>query len=204
MKWTGLALLLAIGLVAGSAQMPAGPRLSPQQYQVGCHTTSGDFTIAVHREWAPHGADRFYELVASGYYSGNALYRVIAGFVAQWGLSPNPADSARWRKKPIPDDAVAHSNLAGTIAFAANGPRSRTAEVFINLRDSKQLDKLGFAPFGEVIGGMDTVREFSSAYGDGPPHGHGPDPRLVFSQGAAYWTAHFPRLDVIYYCRVLP
>ncbi|MGH9392634.1 MAG: peptidylprolyl isomerase, partial [Terriglobales bacterium] len=173
-------------------------------YQVACHTTGGDFTLQIHRGWAPHGADRFHELVASGYYSGNAFYRVVRGFVAQWGLSPNPADSARWRRQPIPDDPVLHSNLEGTISFAANGPRSRTSEVFINLRDNHRLDGSGFAPFGQVVAGMATVRELSSEYGDTPPGGHGPDPRLVYSRGADYLTRQFPRLDVIYYCRVLP
>jgi len=198
-KWVGIGVVVVAGLLARSLRSQG-----QGEYQVQCHTTSGDFTVAVHRAWAPLGADRFHELVASGYYSGNAFYRVIRGFVAQWGLSPNPAESARWRKLPIPDDPVKHSNLAGTISFAANGPRSRTAEVFINLGDNARLDKSGFAPFGEVVAGMDTVRELSSEYGDGPPQGHGPDPRKVFSEGAAYLTAQFPRLDVIYACRVLP
>lgn len=177
---------------------------APPAYRVAFHTTAGDFTVEVHRDWAPRGADRFYQLVAAGYYNGDAFYRVIPGFVAQWGLSPDPATTARWRKSYFPDDPVAHSNTAGTITFAAAGKNTRTTEVFINLRDNPRLDKSGFAPFGEVVEGLATVRELDGDYGDTPPNGHGPDPGLIAKYGAAYLTRLFPRLDVIYSAKLLP
>lgn len=187
-------------LAAVAPLLPA--QMAPAAYQVSCRTTGGNFTLRLHRDWAPQAADRFYTLVEAHYYQGNAFYRVVPGFVVQWGLSPQPSVSQAWRKRTIPDDPVRHSNRAGTISFAASGPHSRTTEVFINLADHPQLDKQGFAPFGEVIAGLGTVRELEGAYGDTPPRGHGPDPRLILSQGAAYLTRHFPRLDVIYACVV--
>jgi|GEM_PF-1446651 len=182
-------------LLTAAAQAPA-------VYTAACRTTGGNFTLTIHRDWAPRAADRFYELLSAHYYAGNAFYRVVPGFVVQWGLSPTPALSQAWRKRTIPDDPVTHSNRAGTISFAASGRNSRTTEVFINLADHPALDKQGFAPFGEVTAGLSTVRELEGGYGDGPPRGHGPDPRLILSQGAAYLTHFFPRLDILYGCEI--
>jgi peptidyl-prolyl cis-trans isomerase A (cyclophilin A) len=191
-------LALAAGLAAQA--QPQAPSL----YQARCRTTSGAFTLTLHRDWAPRAADRFYQLLQAHYYQGNAFYRVVPGFVVQWGLNPTPALSQAWRKRTLPDDPVRHSNLAGTISFAAAGRNTRTTEVFINLADHPQLDKLGFAPFGEVTEGLATVRGLEGGYGDGPPRGHGPDPHLIMTQGAAYLTRNFPRLDVLYGCDVAP
>ncbi|MGH9477349.1 MAG: peptidylprolyl isomerase [Terriglobales bacterium] len=190
-------LVLASALMAAMAAAQA-----PAEYQVSCRTTSGSFTLAVHRAWAPHGADRFYQLLQAHFYQGNAFYRVIPGFVAQWGLSPDPAVTARWQTRRIPDDPVRVSNRKGAITFADSGRNTRTTVVFINLKDNLRLDKLGFAPFGEVIAGMDTVSELDGSYGGGPPGGHGPDPGLIVKEGAAYLTRQFPRLDVLYGCAV--
>jgi peptidyl-prolyl cis-trans isomerase A (cyclophilin A) len=198
-------LLLAAWLaVAAAGQAAQTPPPAPPLYQAHCRTTSGSFTLTLHRDWAPLAADRFYQLLEAHYYQGNAFYRVVPGFVVQWGLSPNPALSQAWRRRTLPDEPVRHSNRAGTISFAAAGKNTRTTEVFINLADHPQLDKLGFAPFGEVTEGLATVRGLEGGYGDGPPRGHGPDPRLIMTQGAAYLTRNFPRLDVLYGCDVVP
>jgi len=171
---------------------------APAIFSVAFHTTNGDFILQVHRDWAPRGADRFYTLVTSGYYQGNAFFRVLPHFVAQWGLSPTPALSAAWNQRRLPDDPVRQSNLRGRVSFAASGPNSRTTQVFVNLANNPRLDKLGFAPFGEVTTGMATVETLAADYGDSPPGGHGPDPHRILTQGAAYLTSAFPRLDVIY------
>lgn len=194
-----LSLLVAVGLAQTVTDPPA-----PAAFNVVFHTTNGDFTVLVHRDWAPHGADRFYALVVSGYYQGNAVYRVVPHFVVQWGLSPNPALSVLWSKRPLPDDPVVQSNLRGRISFAANGPHSRTAEVFVNLADHPQLDRQGFAPFGEVTAGLSNVATFASDYGEIAPIGHGPDPRRILAQGSSYLTRFFPRLDVIYSAALRP
>lgn len=191
-----LLTLLLLSLLA------TAPAQAPAQFQVACRTTSGNFTLAIHRDWAPRGADRFYQLVRAHYYRGNAFYRVLPGFVAQWGLSPDPEVTARWQRQRIPDDPVKVSNRKGTITFADSGKNSRTTVVFINLKDNPRLDRQGFAPFGAVSAGMDTVMGLEGGYGDAPPRGHGPDPRLIVSEGAAYLTRQFPRLDVLYGCTV--
>lgn len=165
---------------------------APDLYTVEFRTTAGNFSVQVHRDWAPLAADRFYQLVRSGYYTGDTFYRVVPGFVAQWGLSPDPRRSAYWQQRPMADDPVRVSNSAGTITYAASGPHSRTSQVFINLGDNKRLDKQGFAPFGRVVAGWSVVRELESEYGERP------DQRQILSHGAAYLTRNFPRLDVIY------
>lgn len=185
-------ILLLAAMLLGFAQSPTPELTAPATFTAVFRTTSGNFAIAVHREWAPHGADRFYTLVKSGYYTGNAIYRVVPGFVAQWGLSPDPKQSAAWEKAEIPDDPVAQSNLRGMVSFAASGPHSRTTQVFVNLAANARLDKLGFAPFGEVVAGLPVVEQLDGEYGERP------DQRRILAQGAAYLTAAFPRLDVIY------
>lgn len=189
----GLGLTAALGAQAGEADAPA-----PAVYDVVIRTTSGSFRLEIHRDWAPHEADRFHTLVAQGYYTGNAFFRVLRGFVAQWGLSPDPRASAAWARRPIPDDPPKMSNLAGTISFAASGPHSRTTEVFINLGNNSRLDKQGFAPFGRVVAGWETVAGLEAGYGEQPSQ------KLILAQGAAYLTRAFPRLDVIYAATLAP
>ncbi|HXR96944.1 MAG TPA: peptidylprolyl isomerase [Terriglobales bacterium] len=197
-----LSLLLLAGMLAGlvAGQAPAAPMelVAPALFDVGFHTTAGDFVIEVQRDWAPHAADRFYTLVRSGYYNGNAFYRVVDRFVAQWGLNPDPSVTALWVHRTLPDDPVVLSNMAGTVSFAALGRNTRTTQVFINLGNNQRLDKMGFAAFGRVVSGMNVALHLASDYGDGPPQGSGPDQARIVAQGAAYLTQNFPRLDVIY------
>jgi peptidyl-prolyl cis-trans isomerase A (cyclophilin A) len=195
-----LMLVLALVGALASAQMAASPMelVAPAQFDVGFHTTAGDFVIEVQRDWAPHAADRFYSLVRNGYYNGNAFYRVVDRFVAQWGLNPDPLVTAVWVHRTIPDDPVLLSNMAGTVSFAALGRDTRTTQVFINLANNNRLDKLGFAAFGRVVSGMAVALRLAGDYGDGPPQGSGPDQAKIVAEGATYLTRNFPRLDVIY------
>ncbi|MGH9468500.1 MAG: peptidylprolyl isomerase [Terriglobales bacterium] len=195
--------LMPLVLLGSMLLAPRAWPQAPADFRVACHTTAGDFTLAIHRAWAPHAADRFFALLGAHYYVGNAFYRVVPGFIVQWGLNPNPQVTALWRRR-IPDDPVRVSNTKGTIAFADAGRNTRTTVVFINLRDNRSLDKRGFVPFGQVVAGMDVLTQLDGSYGDSPPEGHGPDPRLILKYGAAYLTRDFPRLDVIYGCRVIP
>src|SRR5207244_6499652 len=127
-------------------------------------TSAGDFVIAVRRDWAPHGADRFYNLVKSGYYDGVRFFRVIPGFMAQFGIHGDPQVSATWRERSIPDDPVRQSNARGMVTFATAGPNTRTTQVFINYRDNAGLDGQGFAPFGQVVEGMEVVDRLFAGY----------------------------------------
>lgn len=166
-------------------------------FKVKFKTTKGDFTIEATRAWAPLGADRFYNLVKAGYFTDIAFFRIISGFMAQFGIHGDPAVSAKWRAANIPDDAVTQSNLKGYISYAMAGPNTRTTQFFINYGDNSRLDGMGFSPFGKVTEGMDTVESVYSGYGEGAPSGQGPDQGRVQMQGNAYLKKDFPKLDYI-------
>jgi peptidyl-prolyl cis-trans isomerase A (cyclophilin A) len=153
--------------------------------------------VEVHRDWAPRGADRFYNLVKSGYYDDTRIYRVVEGFMAQWGIHGDPLVDYQWRDELLVDDPVLRSNERGTITFAKAGRNSRTTEVFVNYGDNPGLDDQRFAPFGRVVEGMDVVDAFHAGYGDGPPRGEGPYALQAQAQGNAYLDAEFPELDRI-------
>lgn len=170
---------------------------APDTYRAKFVTTQGDFVIEVTRAWAPYGADRFYNLVKNGFYDGASFFRVLPGFVVQFGISPDPHRSQVWQSATIPDDPVRESNVPGTVTFATAGPNTRTTQIFINLGDNKSLDSQGFAPFGKVIGGMEVVEKLYSGYGEGAPTGNGPDQHRIEQEGAAYLQSNFPKLDSI-------
>jgi peptidyl-prolyl cis-trans isomerase A (cyclophilin A) len=177
---------------------------APAEYDVKFVTTAGEFTMHVTRAWAPLGADRFYNLVRHHYYDGNAFFRVLSGFMAQFGMSPFPQVSAAWDNADIKDDPVVQSNNRGFVSFAMAGPNTRTTQLFINFGNNAPLDKSGFAPFAQVTDGMDVVDKLYNAYGEGAPDGRGPDQGLVMQQGRAYLEKNFPKLDVIKTARIIP
>ena len=184
--------------VQASLERPASLNLeAPAVYWAKFDTTKGEFIIKVTRAWAPYGADRFYNLVKNGFYNGASFFRVLPGFVVQFGISPNPSISRVWHSVTIPDDPVRESNGAGTVTFATAGPDTRTTQVFINLADNKNLDSQGFAPFGIVSEGMSVVENLYSGYGEGAPMGNGPDQQLIESEGEPYLAQNFPKLDHI-------
>ncbi|KPK17179.1 MAG: peptidylprolyl isomerase [Myxococcales bacterium SG8_38] len=182
--------------------MSEGKTRAPDRYTVELDTTKGAIVIDVHREWAPHGADRFYELVQNGYFTDVAFFRVIGGFMAQVGISGDPALNAQWRQKTIPDDPVKASNTRGTVTFATSGPDSRTTQFFINFADNSRLDDMGFAPFGKVQD-MAPVDALYDGYGEGAPRGRGPSQPLIQSQGNTYLRESFPKLDYIKSAKIL-
>ncbi|HSU60337.1 MAG TPA: peptidylprolyl isomerase [Bryobacteraceae bacterium] len=194
------ALSLSCGEKKG-AQIEAGPA----QYKVQLQTTKGDVVILVHRNWSPIGADHFYQLTKAGFYNNNAIFRVLPGFVVQWGISGDPQVNKKWNEA-IKDDPPKVSNKIGTIVFAKTGqPDSRTTQVFINLGDnSAALDPQGFTPFGEVIQGMDNVAKFYTGYGEGQPNGEGPSQGSIEETGNSYLQQHYPKLDYIKSARIVP
>jgi peptidyl-prolyl cis-trans isomerase A (cyclophilin A) len=170
---------------------------APDLYRVKMETTAGEFVIEVHREWAPLGADRFYNLVKIGYYTDVAFFRVLAGFMAQAGFHGNPAVSKVWLNSRIKDDPVRQSNYPGTVTFATGGPNTRSAQFFVNYGDNSYLDESGFTPFGKVVEGFDSVKKLYSGYGEGQPNGKGPAQGKVYNLGNIYLKADFPELDYI-------
>lgn len=185
-----------------TTQVPQDKAQAPDQYTVELDTTKGAIVIDVRREWAPHGADRFYELVQNGYYTDVAFFRVIGGFMAQVGISGDPATNSEWREKRIPDDPVKASNTRGTVTFATSGPDSRTTQFFINFGDNSRLDGMGFAPFGKVKD-MAPVDALYDGYGEGAPRGRGPSQGLIQTRGNAYLQESFPNLDYIKGAKIL-
>ena len=171
---------------------------APDVFRARFETNKGDFVIEVQREWAPNGADRFYSLVSSGFYDGVYFFRVIDGFMAQFGIHGDPAVAARWQQARITDDPVTQSNSRGSVTFAMTGqPDSRTTQLFINLVDNTNLDGIGFAPFGRVVEGMDVVDQLYSGYGEGAPSGMGPDQNRIRTEGSQYLSSDFPELDAV-------
>jgi peptidyl-prolyl cis-trans isomerase A (cyclophilin A) len=170
---------------------------APPVYKVNVDTSKGPFVLEIHRDWAPRGADRFYNLVKHGFYDNARFFRVISGFMVQFGINGDPKVSAVWRDANIADDPVRQSNSRGMITFATAGPNTRTTQVFINFADNAALDRMGFAPFGRVVSGMNVVDALYSGYGEGAPRGNGPDQGRIQSQGNAYLTHDFAKLDYI-------
>src|ERR1039458_6854143 len=177
---------------------------APETFKAQFDTTKGKFTIEVTRSLSPNGADRFYNLVRSGYFKDIAFFRVVPGFMCQFGIYGDPNVSAKWRAAAIADDPVKGSNTRGTITFATAGPNTRTTQLFINFGNNINLDGMGFSPFGKVTEGMDVVDKINGEYGDGPPHGLGPVQGRVQAEGNAYLKKDFPNLDYIKSATIVP
>jgi len=208
--------ILAIGFLGGctgaadgGADEPEDPRLqdpllrasqfnetAPNVFQARFETTAGVFVIEVHRDWAPLGADRFYNLVTGGWYDGVRFHRVLEGFSAGWGIHDNPYVNVVWQKELLLDDPPTRSNTRGRVSFARSGANSRTTQVFISYKDNPGLDDR-FSPFGEVVEGMEVVDGLYADYGDGPPRGEGVYQVRALARGAEYFDAEFPELDRI-------
>ncbi len=163
----------------------------PDTYKVKFETTCGDFTIEVRRAWAPVGADRFHELVSKGFYDECGFFRVVPDFMVQFGINGDPTVQEKWREAKIKDDKVTKSNKKGFITFATSGPNSRTSQVFINFSDNSFLDSQGFAPFGEVVEGMEVVEKINAQYGERPDQGE------IQERGNEYLKEAFPKLDFV-------
>ena len=165
--------------------------------KVKFETTKGDFVVEVYSDWAPLGVERFCALVSASFFDNAKFFRVLPGFVVQFGLPADPKAASSVETGNIKDDQVKASNVKGTITFATAGPNTRTTQLFINLGDNKRLDGMGFAPFGKVTEGMDVVEQLFAGYGEGAPHGRGPDQGRIRMLGNEYLDIHFPKLDGI-------
>ncbi|HEX8210572.1 MAG TPA: peptidylprolyl isomerase [Longimicrobium sp.] len=205
--WMGLMMLMAAG---GCAKTPALLRQAqvegraPEVFRVRFETSRGPFVVEAQRSWSPAGADRFHYLVRNGFYAENRFFRVVNGFMVQFGISGDPAVSAAWSERFIRDEPVLHGNERGTVTFATAGPDARGTQLFINYADNRSLDGQGFTPIGRVVEGMAVVDSLFAGYGEGPPMGpRGPDQRRIVSEGNEYLKREFPRLDYITSARIV-
>jgi len=201
-KILGAAGALAVALATGAAVHGAPEKLmdpaklaakAPETFKARFETTKGLFVIEVRREWAPHGADRFYNLVKNGYYDGVKFFRVVPNFVVQWGIHGDPTIATKWLQAKLSDDAVKQSNKRGFITYAMGGPNTRSVQLFINLVDNSRLDAMGFAPFGQVTDGMDVVDKLYGGYAEGLTKLQG----RIAQEGNVFLENNYPQLDAI-------
>ena len=201
-KTLGTVAAIAAALVAGPVALGAPERLmdpaklaakAPETFKAKFETSKGMIVVEVHREWSPHGADRFYNLVKNGYYDGVKFFRVVPNFVVQWGIHGDPAIATKWLQAKLPDDAVKQSNKRGFVTYAMGGPNSRSVQLFVNLVDNSRLDGMGFAPFGQVTEGMDVVDKLYGGYGEGLTKLQG----RIAEEGNAFLEKNYPQLDSI-------
>jgi peptidyl-prolyl cis-trans isomerase A (cyclophilin A) len=197
--------ILAIAALASAAFCASGqtakkaapaPAPVPDVYRVNFVTSKGDFVVEVTKSLAPLGATRFYRLVKSGFYDNQRFFRLVPGFIVQFGISGTPSVAAAWRNRTFRDDPVKTTNAPGTITFATAGPNTRTTQLFINYGNNAGLDSQGFAPFGKVISGMEVVKSLYAGYGEAPDQGR------IEAEGNAYLQKNFPKLDYIKTARV--
>jgi len=172
--------------------------VAPPVYKAAFDTSVGSFVIEVHREWAPKGADRFYNLVMNGFFDNARFFRVMPGFMVQFGINGDPEIQKHWANANLQDDPVTQKNLRGYVTFAKTGsPNSRSTQVFINFADRNTfLDSQGFAPFGQVISGMDVVDKINAGYGEKP------DQMRIQAEGNKYLNSQFPKLDYVTKARI--
>lgn len=166
---------------------------APATFTAQFDTSAGAFTVRVTRSWAPNGADRFYNLVKAGFYDDNRIFRVVPGYVVQFGINSDPAVSKAWAGATMPNDRSRVSNTRGRVAFAmAPGGSGRWTQVFVSLGDnSHKMDADGFAPFGEVATGLNVLESVYNLYGETP------DQKQIASSGNAYLAQLFPKLDYV-------
>jgi peptidyl-prolyl cis-trans isomerase A (cyclophilin A) len=171
--------------------------LPPDSFDARFVTTQGDVIVRIYRDWAPMGVYRFYNLARSGFYDGSRFFRVLPGFVAQFGASGRPQVDQLWHSLPMPDDPRRVSNRTGTLTYAKAGANSRTTQLFFNYDDNVALDEHGFAPIGRVISGMGQLYRLHGGYGETQPQGRGPSFACILSHGNRYLARKYPRLDHI-------
>jgi len=201
-----LSLLFLLSLVSAHYAVTAAAPVAavPSVFQVRIETSAGAFVIEAHPDWAPNGADRLQELARSGYFDDSRFFRVVPGFIAQFGIAGDPKVAAVWRSRTIPDDPVKQSNTRGFLGFAMTGPDTRSTQIYINLADNSRLDAQGFAPIGRVVEGMDVVDRLYSGYGETSGGGmRAGKQQKMFEEGNAWLDREFPKLDKLLQAKIV-
>lgn len=184
-------------LTPADTAIRSGP--APSEFKASFDTSRGTFLVLVHRDWSPLDADRFYQLIKIGFFDGARFFRVVPGFIVQFGINGDPRIQEQWHEQNVPDDPVKEKNQRGTLAFAKAGPNTATTQIFINLgNNSGSLDPQGFSPFGGVVEGMSVVDNLYSGYGEQPQQ-----PQIE-GQGNQYLETNFPKLDYIKTAKIVP
>ncbi|MEO8563192.1 MAG: peptidylprolyl isomerase [bacterium] len=199
---SAILLIVSVASLASLACKEEPPRRvvtgpAPDSFRVAFETSKGSFVVAVNRGWSPHGADRFYELTVSGFFDDQRFFRVLSGYIAQFGASGARETNELWEGKKIPDDPRRESNARGTVSFASDGPDTRTHQLFVNLKDNPKLDTQGFVPVGRVVEGLSVVDALNDDYGESPKY------HLIATLGNSYLRRMFPKLDYIKTARVV-
>jgi len=197
--------VLVLTLLLTACQKKPEPKVVvPEVFRAKFQTSQGDFVVEARRAWAPHGVDRFHELLRMRYFDQGRFFRVVPGFIAQFGVHRDFNVHGKWREYFIVDDPPVQKNLRGTLAYAMSGSTTRATEIFINLADNPALDQQGFAPFAQVVQGMDVVDKFYAGYGEMRPEGKYIDPSRVEGEANEYLVQRFPKLDYILKTEILP
>jgi peptidyl-prolyl cis-trans isomerase A (cyclophilin A) len=196
------ALLLA--LLAAGCRQPAPKIVVPEVFRVKFETSQGDIVVEANRAWAPHGVDRFHELLRNRFFDQARFFRVLPGFIAQFGVHRDFNVQATWRNLFIVDDPFQQKNLRGTLAFAKAGPNTRATEIFINLADNKVLDDQSFVPFARIVQGIEAIDKLYAGYGEMRPEGKWIDRARVEEETNEYLVQRFPKLDSITRAQILP
>lgn len=197
-------LLVALLALAGCGPKPKPKVVVPELFRVKFETSQGVIVVEANRSWAPHGVDRFHELVRMRYFDQGRFFRVLPGFIAQFGVHKDFKVHDVWRLMHIADDPRVEKNVRGTLAFAKSGPQTRATEIFINLGDNAKLDDEVFVPFARVIEGMELADRFYSGYGELRPEGPGPDSGRIEEEANEYLVPRFPKLDYIIKASFVP
>ena len=195
MKYTLSALMLAsvacLMTLTSSSSVVAADKKAPEKFQVKFETSKGDIVVGCIREWSPIGVDHFYTAVTEGFFDDCRFFRVVPGFIVQFGINGDPKVQAKWRENVIKDDPVIRSNTKGTLTYATAGPNTRTTQLFINFGDNKFLDQQGFSPFAKIVSGMDVVAKLNAEYGERPNQNY------IQQLGNRYLNESFPKLDYV-------
>lgn len=201
--WLLYATLL-LALLAAGCRKPPPKVIVPEVFRVQFQTSQGDFVVEAARAWSPHGVDRFHELVRNRFFDQARFFRVLPGFIAQFGVHRDFNVQATWRNLFIVDDPQKEKNLRGTLAFAKSGPNTRATEIFINLADNQALDDQSFVPFAKIVQGIEVIDKLYAGYGEMRPEGKWIDRARVEEETNEYLVQRFPKLDYITRAQILP
>lgn len=196
-------IVLVMGCAPKIFKPEWGKEIAPENFTARFETSKGNFDVLVERKLSPKAADRLYQLIRHNYFENILFYRVVPGFVVQFGSSDSLV-LKNWERMKIPDEKVVQGNTKGTLSFARAGVETRGTQLFINLADNHRLDTIsysgvtGFPSFGKVAAGRNVLDSLYSDYGEKPMGDYG-----MMQTNKDEFLKKFPKLDSIYSARIL-